>query len=119
MDELTEELSFLGFELSNLGKGAFSINGIPADCKESDAEKYLKELLSSFNEGASLKENRKEQMALKLAETSAIKAGKILTEDEMMNLVSQLFSLPSPDYTIDNRMVLTFITQEEIEKKFK
>lgn len=119
LDELTEELSFLGFELSNLGKGAFSINGIPADCKESDAEKYLKELLSSFNEGASLKENRKEQMALKLAETSAIKAGKILTEDEMMNLVSQLFSLPSPDYTIDNRMVLTFITQEEIEKKFK
>ena len=119
LDESTEELSFLGFELSNLGKGAFSINGIPADCKESDAEKYLKELLSSFNEGASLKENRKEQMALKLAETSAIKAGKILTEDEMMNLVSQLFSLPSPDYTIDNRMVLTFITQEEIEKKFK
>lgn len=119
LDELTEELSFLGFELSNLGKGAFSINGIPADCKESDAEKYLKELLSSFNEGASLKENRKEQMALKLAETSAIKAGKILTEDEMMNLVSQLFSLPSPDYTIDNRMVLTFFTQEEIEKKFK
>lgn len=119
LDELTEELSFLGFELSNLGKGAFSINGIPADCKESDAEKYLKELLSSFNEGASLKENRKEQMALNLAETSAIKAGKILTEDEMMNLVSQLFSLPSPDYTIDNRMVLTFITQEEIEKKFK
>lgn len=119
LDELTEELSFLGFELSNLGKGAFSINGIPADCKESDAEKYLKELLSSFNEGGNLKENRKEQMALKLAETSAIKAGKILTEDEMMNLVSQLFSLPSPDYTIDNRMVLTFFTQEEIEKKFK
>lgn len=119
LDELMEDLSYLGFEVSNLGKGAFSINGIPSDCKESNAELYLRDLLNSFKEGGNLKENRKEQMALKLAETSAIKAGKMMSEEEMMNLVAQLFSLPSPDAIIDNRTVLTFFTQEEIEKKFK
>ena len=119
LDDMAEDFSFLGFDISCLGKGSISINGIPSECNETEAENYLRDLLQSFKEGGDMKEGRAEKMAMKLAETSAIKAGKHLTEEEMMNLVSQLFSLPTPDYTSDNRIVMSIMTMEEIEKKFK
>ncbi len=119
LDEIMEDLGFLGFDVANLGKGAVSISGIPSDCKESEAETYLRDLLLTFREGGNLNQGRAEKMAMKLAESSAIKAGKSLSDEEMMNLVNQLFSLPSPDYTLDNRVVLTLFTQEDIEKRFK
>lgn len=119
LDDMAEDFSFLGFDISCLGKGSISINGIPSECNETEAENYLRDLLQSFKEGGDMKEGRAEKMAMKLAETSAIKAGKHLTEEEMMNLVSQLFSLPTPDYTSDNRIVMSIMSLEEIEKKFK
>ena len=118
LDEISEDLQSLGFELSNLGGGAFAIIGIPADCKESEAEVYIKDLLTDLRNGTAT-EDRLSAMAMKLAEYSAIKAGRILNETEMMELVSQLFSLPSPNYTGDNRKVLHLFTLEDIEKHFK
>ncbi len=119
LDEISEELSFLGFDISNMGKGSYAINGIPSDCKESDAQNYLRGLLEMHKTEGLRPETRTEKLALRLAEATAVKYGQTLTEEEMMRLVSQLFSLPSPDYTIDGHKVLTLFTQDEIEKKLK
>lgn len=118
LNEMSEELSFLGFELSNLGKGTYAVNGIPSDCNESEAQNYLHALLDAFREGVK-PEDRLDRMAMELAESTAIKGGATLSEDEMMEIVSQLFSLPTQDYTINGKNVMTVIQQEEIEKRLK
>lgn len=119
LDELGEQLSYVGFELSNLGHGTFSISGIPVDCKESAAKDYLLDLLQTVKEGGDVKDNWTTKIALKLAESAAIPSGKSLTEEEMMKLVSQLFSLPNPEESVDNKTVMTIIAPEELDKRFK
>jgi DNA mismatch repair protein MutL len=119
LEEMAEDFRSLGFEMSNLGKGTISVNGIPSDCKESDVENYLRELLSSLKEGAFRNEDRTDRLALRLAEHASIRAGQHLSEEEMTTLISQLFSLPNPDGLVDNRKILTIFGLDEIEKRLK
>jgi DNA mismatch repair protein MutL len=119
LEEMAEDFRSLGFEMSNLGKGTISVNGIPSDCKESDVENYLRELFSSLKEGAFRNEDRTDRLALRLAEHASIRAGQHLSEEEMTTLISQLFSLPNPDGLVDNRKILTIFGLDEIEKRLK
>ena len=119
LDELMEPLSYVGFDLSNLGHGSFSINGIPSECKESMAKDYLMEVLQDVREGGDVQETWCKKIAMRLAEASAIPVGKSLTEEEMMHLVSQLFSLPDPEESADNKTIMVIVSTDELEKKFK
>ena len=118
INEMSENLKYLGFDLSDLGGGSFSVSGIPSDCSETDAKEYLYELVAAFRQGIK-PEERSERVAMKLAEVSAVKAGKRMTESEMTGLVSQLFSLPLTDYTVDGRPIIAVFSQDEIDKKLK
>lgn len=118
INEMGENLKFLGFDLSDLGGGSFSVSGIPSDCSETDAKEYLYELVDAFRQGIK-PEERSERVAMKLAEVSAVKAGKRMTESEMMGLVSQLFSLPLTDFTVEGRPIIAVFSQDEIDKKLK
>lgn len=118
INEMSENLKYLGFDLSDLGGGSFSVSGIPSDCSEADAKEYLYELVAAFRQGIK-PEERSERVAMKLAEVSAVKAGKRMTESEMTGLVSQLFSLPLTDYTVDGRPIIAVFSQDEIDKKLK
>ncbi len=118
LNEMGDNLKFLGFDMSELGGGSFSVSGIPSDCSETDAKEYLYELVEAFRQGVK-PEERSERVAMKLAEVSAVKAGRRMTESEMTELVSQLFSLPLTDYTVDGRPIIAVFSQDEIEKKLK
>lgn len=119
IEEMEDEFHSLGFDISFLGKGAISVNGIPSDCKESAVEEYLRDLLSSFKDGSYKKEERSDRMALRLAEKMAIRSGQYLSEEEMTSLLSRLFSLQEPEGLSDGRKILTLFTQEEIEKRLR
>ncbi|MPN64571.1 hypothetical protein SDC9_212347 [bioreactor metagenome] len=60
-----------------------------------------------------------EKLALSLAETAALPLAQSLNNDEMTNLVEQLFACPSHNYTPDGKPVMTILTQEEIQKRFQ
>ena len=57
-------------------------------------------------------------LALTLARAAAIVYGQVLNNDEMSNLVDNLFACATPNYTPDGRTVLATIKEEEIEKLF-
>ena len=43
--------------------------------------------------------------------------GKTLTEEEMQDLVKNLFALPTYRYTPDGKRVMSLLTDEEIQKR--
>jgi DNA mismatch repair protein MutL len=115
---LTDELKYLGFEMENLGGNTFSINAIPSDMEGTDMAKTLKEILSAAMD-SSIKtiDKKKEKLALSLAKSTAIKAGKPLSTEDMELMIASLFSLENHGITPDGNNILTVISEEELTKR--
>jgi len=61
----------------------------------------------------------KEKVAAAMASASAIPYGRNLSHDEMENLFDTLFACKAPNYSPKGKPVITILTLEEIDKRFK
>ena len=73
---------------------------------------------TAMEKGNDVKEEVQTMLALTLAKAAAIVYGQVLSNEEMANLVDNLFACPTPNYTPDGRTVLSTIKEEDIEKLF-
>ena len=120
LEEIMDDLTSLGFELSPLGGGTYSINGVPADIEGLNPEQLITNIVhSAIEKGCKVKEEVQSIIALSMARASAIVAGQVLSNDEMNALVDGLFSAPSPNYTPDGKTVLALMNDDDIEKLFR
>jgi len=117
---ILDDLTFIGFDLSDLGNNSYSINGIPAGLEKSDIIETLQEIADKVLEtGCEVKEEISESIALTLSKKAAISYNNFLPEEEAENLIAKLFSSSSPNYTPDGKLILSIISDEELEKRFK
>lgn len=120
LESIMDDLSALGFDLSNLGGGSFAINGIPAGIEGLNPEQLVTNMVhTAIEKGCKVKEEVQSMLALSLAKAAAIVPGQVLTNDEMNGLIEGLFSVSTPNYTPDGKTVLAVIKEDEIEKLFK
>jgi DNA mismatch repair protein MutL len=120
LEEIMDDLTALGFELSNLGGGSYAINGIPAGIEGLNPVELVRNMLhTAMEKGNDVKEEIQNILALTLARAAAIVYGQVLSNEEMVSLVDNLFACPSPNYTPDGKTVLTTIKEEDIERLFK
>jgi len=117
---LLDDLAYIGFDLSNLGNNAYSINGIPANLENADIIETLQDMTDKVMEtGCEVKEEISESLALTLAKKAAIPNGKVLSEEEAASLIARLFASSGPDYTPDGKCILSVISEEELGRRFK
>ncbi len=117
---ITDELRFVGFDISQLSPNSFSIDAVPAELGTENATRALLNILHTIlEEGASTTEQRTQTIAFSLAEDSAIRTGKTLTDMEITDLLNRLFALPEHTFTPDGRRVLTLLSDDEIERRFR
>lgn len=120
MDSMLPDLTQIGFDLSPLGGGSYSVNGVPAGTENQKATELLQSMLEAAKEkGKDFKEEIHSLIALKMAEAGAIPVGKPLNNEEMSKLVDELFISPTPNYTPDGRLILSILPQDDIDKLFK
>ena len=55
-------------------------------------------------------------LALSMARHVAIPQGQVLSNDEMENLVNELFACTNVNYTPDGKTILAILPQQDIEK---
>lgn len=114
-----EELQHLGFDISNLGGGSYSINGVPAGLGGMDATKLVGELVNeTIEQGMKASEEVNTILALGLAKRAATPVGEIMSSEDIDNLIKQLFECSTPKYTPDGKLILTEIPDEELLRKF-
>ena len=65
-----------------------------------------------MEKGNDVKEEIQNILAITLARAAAIVYGQVLSNEEMVSLVDNLFACPSPNYTPDGKTVLTTIKEE-------
>ncbi len=117
-----DDLSAVGFDLSDLGGGSYAINGIPSGIEGLNPVELVRNMLhTAMEKGNDVKEEIQNILALTLARAAAIVYGQVLSNEEMVSLVVEtvFFACPSPNYTPDGKTVLTTIKEEDIERLFK
>lgn len=119
LDSLMSDICSLGFDLTNLGGGAYSINGVPSGIEGLDVEKLLHEMVDSAKDKPSnIKKDAQEALALTMAESSAIVYGQVLTVAEMEHLLQELFSTKAPARTPDGKLIYAIMENHVIDDLF-
>ncbi|MEO0240521.1 MAG: DNA mismatch repair endonuclease MutL [candidate division WOR-3 bacterium] len=110
-----ETLELLGFGITLLGRNTISLDKIPSIFKNFKKENFIEILNEIKGEKPKIDiENLIKTIACK----SAIKSGDILNENEMLALISELFSLEDPIFCPHGRPVIYEMSIDEIDKKF-
>ncbi len=119
LQEMTDELHALGFDITSLGGGSFSIQGVPQGIEGLDPATLLADIVVAAREETSHPGNDiQHTLALTMAHKTAIISGQILSHEEMDKIVGDLFASTNPNYTPDGKPILTIMEQEKIEKMF-
>ena len=117
LEHVLPRLSAIGFELTDLGQGSFAVNGIPAGLDGLNYVQLLHDMVAdaAANVGDSMDDLNK-TLALSMARHVAIPQGQVLSNDEMENLVNELFACSNVNYTPDGKAILGILSQHDIEK---
>ena len=119
LQELQEEIEKIGFNLSDLGGNDWSVSGVPAGTDGIDVKDLLLQVIDSIIEGGdSISSRINEHIAQTVAERAAIPYGRILSQDEMERLISDLLRLPQPNYTPAGKTVICKMSIEQIARMF-
>ena len=119
MKQLLPDLRAIGFDLEQLSPDSYSIQGVPAQLAQQSPVPTLQHILTQVRErGADTQAEWREQIALTLAQNAAIPYGKVLSETEMREIVEKLFALPQYRRMSDGKIIVSLMTDEEINKRF-
>ena len=114
--QLAPELSEVGFSITDLGGGSFSIDGVPADIEGVDATAMLRDIVAAAKEKVGRpREEVDAAVALTMARRAAIPQGQVLSNEEMESLVNRLFGCSNVNMSPDGKNILGILQQEEME----
>ena len=120
MHEVLKDINALGFDIQEFGKQSFVIHSFPSDIHPGDEKRMIEELLEQYKKNLSIsKLNKRENIARSLAQGSAIKSGRKLSNEEMSNLIDELFACENPYTAPSGRFTFVSFNNEEIEKRFE
>lgn len=133
--EKSAALAEFGFQIEPFGNETYILRAIPAILFGRDLKTSLTEMLDEASERrdsgcgphgnermiepeAALPRTWRDRLAASLACHSAIRAGQILAQEEMRELIAQLERTSSPNVCAHGRPTLLHLTQGQLEKGF-
>ena len=119
LKSILDDLLSLGFDIREFGKDTFIINGTPGVLDVSSPELIVEKLIEEYKSSpVDAQKKVKEQIATSLAKASALEYGVELKQEEINQLIDDLFACATPNFTPDGKKVLSIIQTEDIEKIF-
>lgn len=113
------ELQHLGFEVEPFGGDTFLVRAAPAALAGEDPLRVLEEIASSLAERRNqVGEELEDALVKMVCKRAAIKAGQMLSDIEMRELVRQLEECQSPRTCPHGRPTVIQLAASELEKAF-
>ena len=104
-----------GFTIEFFGERTYLVRAVPSVLKDGDWLEALKEILDSPRDKMT---NVEDDIIKSLACHSAVRAGKMLTDDEMRELVRQLEQVNLPNTCPHGRPTMLHLSIGQLEKEF-
>lgn len=117
--QIMPQINLLGFDIQEFGNDRFVIHGIPADLPSGqDEQQIIETLLEQFKNNMELKLGSQENIARSMARSASIKRGQSLTQQEMQELIDQLFACTIPYKSPRGHNCFITFDLEDLEKRF-
>jgi len=119
--EIKDEIAQLGFKIEYPDNTTIiSLTGRPSDTQFEDPAELIEILLEEYKSTqADPSGGMKEKVAAALASAAAIPYGKVLSKMEMEDIIDNLFACKEPNYSPKGKTVISIITMEDIDKRFR
>lgn len=119
LSDLTGDLNQLGYLIEPFGNNAFVIQGTPADVEQGNEKAAIENLLEQYKHFTSdVKFSKREKLIRSLAWQQSVKPGKVLTNKEMENLVTDLFNCSQPNVTPNGNPTYMEFKEDYLNKLF-
>ena len=116
VDSLLPELESIGFEISSLGGGSYSILAVP-EMVETDAKELVEQIISNaLEQSISTKEALVEILALKLSNYRGAISNLPVSPDGIEALIAKLFSCQESTYTPQGKLIMRVLSNNEIQQ---
>ena len=113
---MKEQVEMVGFDVT-FDEGYVAVTGIPAELTVEQTEPTLQELAETFrNTGTIDLGKRQERLAAVMARHAALQGAT--DRDGVQRLIEELFDCTTFNYTHGGQSVLTYITDDELSKRF-
>ena len=117
-EDLVPSLNKLGFEIQSFGGDTFVVHGIPAGFQDNNLQEVIDGLIEQFIENKNLSISKNENLARSMAQSAAMKTGKSLTEEEMTQLIDELFACEMPYTNPSGKKCFLTFELKDLEKEF-
>ncbi|WP_424038548.1 DNA mismatch repair endonuclease MutL [Porphyromonas endodontalis] len=118
VDSLLPELESIGFEISSLGGGSYSILAVP-EMVETDAKELVEQIISdALEQSISTKEALVEILALKLSNYRGAISNLPVSPEGIEALIAKLFSCQESTYTPQGKLIMRVLSNNEIQQSF-
>lgn len=116
--EIREQLKKIGFSLKVHNDNVL-ISAVPVEIKSGREEQTIRGIISEYDENPEAGElSSKENLANIYSQKVAVQRGKKLTENEIRNLIADLFNCEQPYITPNGRPTLIEFKIEDLNKRF-
>ncbi|MBU1635640.1 DNA mismatch repair endonuclease MutL [bacterium] len=112
-------LEKIGFSLREFGKNTVALEAVPAGMTWGNESTIIKEILDHYHEFGTKDTSIQSKVAASYSCKAAIKSGDKLTEEEMRNLVDNLFATQNPYFCPHGRPIIINLTMKELDKRFE
>ena len=114
------ELAAVGFEVEPFGGDTWLVRSVPSVLASQDAGRMLEEIVQGLSQERDLVGEQLEAELVKMVcKRASIKAGQILSDIEMKELLRQLEECQSPRTCPHGRPTMIQLSSGELEKAFK
>lgn len=112
-------LQKLGFNIKFFNQNKILISGVPQEIIAGEEEKILLDIINEYKINEREKElDRRDNVAKSFSCKAAIKAGDVLSENEIRLLIDQLFATSMPYVCPHGRPIVLKISLEEFDRRF-
>lgn len=119
LEDIIEDLTYIGYEIEPFGQNSFIIQGIPADVIAGNEKNTIELLLEQFKHFSSdIKFSKREKLMRCMARQMAIKTGQSLTQKEMHSLIKSLAACDQPTITATGAPTYIELKQDYLDSLF-
>ncbi len=119
MQELQEDLRAIGFDLHEFGATTFVLHGSPPELESGKEKQLIESLLEQFKNNKTLNTiDHHENLARSMSKNMSIRTGRVLSQNEMKNLIDELFACEKPHLSIEGKSTLAMMNLDQLQKLF-
>lgn len=119
LQEYMGELLSLGFDISDMGQGAYAVNTIPDGINVGTEEQVIISLLDECNAtGKSGREVLSERLVRRIADYRTHQNSNPSSPEDAQLLIRDLLALPEHRVTANGKTIISILTPKEILKRF-